>query len=130
MIDYSIDTSRLEAKLRSAKSMIGIAINRGVSNGAEQLTKQIDEFMFVPLAFEPDVSEQSNETVATIGVNLNLPAKVSFRRTNFNRFNRFRQPKAVKVSKRSWKDYVRQLGQDSGREMTDSVELALREELR
>ncbi len=130
MIDFTIDTSRLEAKLQNATRGIASAINRGVSNGAQDLTKQIDDFMFVPLAFSPEVTDSSNETTATIGVSLNLPPKVTFRRTNFNRFNRFRKRKTVKAGKRSWKEYVRDLGQGAGREMTDSVELALREELR
>jgi hypothetical protein len=130
MIDLEIDTSRFAAKIRNAKLGIEKAIARGLSDGSENWIKQTDEFMFAPLAFVPEVSERSNETTATIGVNLNLPPKVTFRRTSFNRFNRFRKRKTVNVGKRSWKDYVRDLGRESGPEMADAVETAIKEELR
>lgn len=127
MIDVLIETSRLEEKLRNARRKITSAIEQGVSSGSEELTKQIDEFMFVPLEFEPDVSKQRNETTAKIGVSLNLPPQNITRRSKFRRFTRRRKARA---SRRSWKDYVRQLGQDANRDMSDSVEAAIREGLR
>lgn len=128
MIEFVIDTSQLEEKLRNATRGIGTAINRGVANGADDLTKQIDDFMFVPLAFDPEVTDRSNETTAKIGVNLNLPARVAFRRTNFNRFKPFKKRK-VTIGKRSWKEYVRDLGQGSGRDISDSVANEIRRNL-
>lgn len=128
MIEFKIDDGRLYEKLRKATGAIGIAINRGLANGADDLTKQIDDFMFVPLAFTPEVTDRSNETTAKIGVNLNLPPRVVFRRTNFNRFKPFKKRK-VTIGKRSWKEYVRELGQDSGREMSDSVATEIRRSL-
>ena len=126
MIELVIDTGRLEGRLRNASYKIGIAIEQGVSTGSEDLVKQIDEFMFVPLQFESDVSKQSNETISKIEVSLNLPPRNITHRSKFRRSTRRRK---VRASGRSWKDYVRQLGQDGSREMTDSVELAIREGL-
>ena len=127
MIEAFIDTSRLEEKLRNTTRKITSAIEQGVSNGSEDLTKQIDDFMFVPLQFDPDVSKQSNETMAKISVSLNLPPQSVAHRS---KFHRYRRRKKVRVSRRSWKDYVRQLGQDASRDMSDSVEVAIREGLR
>ena len=127
MIEVFIDTSRLKEKLTNASRKITSAIEQGVSNGSEDLAKQIDDFMFVPLQFDPDVSKQSNETTAKIGVSLNLPPRST---THHSKFHRYRRRKKVRASRRSWKDYVRQLGQDGSREMSDSVEVAIREGLR
>lgn len=127
MIDVFIDTNRLEEKLRKASRSIGIAIEQGVSTGSEDLVKQIDEFMFVPLHFESDVSKQSDETISKIAVSLNLPPRSITHPSKLRWSTRRRK---VRASRRSWKDYVRQLGQDGSREMTDSVEIAIKEGLR
>ena len=88
MIEFEIDTTRLEQKLLAASRSIQSSIVQGVSRGTEQLEKQIDDFMFVPLALETSVNQQSTETIATIGVNLNLPPIRP--KSRFDRFRRKR----------------------------------------
>ena len=124
MIEFEIDTTRLEQKLLAASRSIQSSIVQGVSRGTEQLEKQIDDFMFVPLAMDKNVNQQSTETTATIGVNLNLqpirPRK---------RFRRKRHPHKPKVSRRRWFDYVRQLCQESDRDLTGVIAAEIRREL-
>ena len=127
MIEFEIDTTRLEQKLLAASRSIQSSIVQGVSRGTEQLEKQIDEFMFVPLAMVTNVNQQSTETTATIGVNLNLPPIRPTRR--FDRFRRKPYRHKPKVSGRRWFDYVRQLSQDSNGDLTAVIAAEIRSEL-
>ena len=123
MIEITIDRSRLEAKLLAASLGVQTAIEQGVTRGAEDLSKQIDDFMFVPLAFKLDVEQRNNETTASTVVSLNLPPRRVSRRgeSKASRFNRFekRSPqhnqKKKPKSSRRWQDYVRQLASQSGK---------------
>ena len=127
MIDFEIDTTRLKQKLLTAAQSIQPSIAQGVSRGAEQLEKKIDDFMFVPLAMETSVNQQSTETTATIGVNLNLPPIRP--RGRFDRFRRKPYRHKPKVTGRRWFDYVRQLSQDSDRDLTAVIAAEIRREL-
>jgi hypothetical protein len=127
MIEFEIDTTRLKLKILAAARSIQPSIAQGVTQGAEQLEKQIDDFMFVPLALQTSVNQQSTETIATIGVNLNLPPTQPSRR--FNRFGRKRHRHRSRVSRRRWFDYVRQLGQESNRELKVVIDAEIRREL-
>ena len=124
MIEFEIDTTRLEQKLLAASRSIQSSIVHGISRGTEQLEKQIDDFMFVPLAMNTNVNQQSTETTATIGVNLNLPP-IRPRR----RFRRKRHPHKPKVIGRRWFDYVRQLSQESNGDLTTVIAAEIRKEL-
>ena len=127
MIDFEIDTTRLEQKLLTAARSIQSSIAQGASRGADQLEKKIDDFMFVPLAMETSVSQKSTETTATIGVNLNLPPIRP--RVRFDRFRRKPYRHKPKVTGRRWFDYVRQLSQDSDRDLTAVIAAEIRREL-
>ena len=110
MIDITIYTGRLEAKLLAANRRITNAIEQGVSRGSDEITKEIDDFMFVPLAFTSDVEQRGEDTTAKIGVNLDLKQRQRqfVRRTNFIRSRlprKGQQPKRV----RTWPNYVRTL---------------------
>ena len=127
MIQFEIDTTRFEQKLLTAARSIQSSIVQGVSRGAEQLEKKIDDFMFVPLAMETSVKQRSTETTATIGVNLNLPPIRP--RGRFDRFRGKRFRHKPKVSGRRWPDYVRHLSQDSNNDLTEVIAAEIRREL-
>ena len=61
MIEFEIDTTRLEQKLLAASRSIQSSIVQGVSRGTEQLEKQIDDFMFVPLAMVTNVISKARK---------------------------------------------------------------------
>ena len=139
MIEITIDRSRLEAKLLTASLGVQTAIEQGVTRGSEDLSKQIDDFMFVPLAFKLDVEQRNNETTASTVVSLNLPPRRVSRRGQskpriFNRYEK-RSPrhnqKMKPKSSRRWQDYVRQLASQSGKTVV-SVAIAneIKRELR
>ena len=127
MIEFEIYTTRLDQKLLTAALSIQSSIVQGVSLGSEQLEKKIDDFMFVPLAMETSVNQQSTETTATIRVNLNLPPIRP--RGRFDRFRGKRFRHKPKVTGRRWPDYVRQLGQDSNSDLTAVIAAEIRREL-
>ena len=113
MLDIKIDSSPLKAKLRAAVNAIEVATVRGLSQGTTKLAKDIDDFMFVPLAMKTDISQNDNDTVATLKVSLNLPKRIipakKFRR-NFNYY----KPKQKKPrSARSWKSHVQEQARQS-----------------
>ena len=135
MIEITFDTSRLEAKLLAASRGVQTAIEQGVTRGSEDLSKQIDDFMFVPLAFKLDVEQRNKETTASTVVSLNLPPRRVSRpgQSKARRFNRYEkrstrhnQKKKPKSSRR-WQDYVRQLASQSGKTV---VSIAIANEIK
>lgn len=128
MIEITIDRSRLDAKLRDAMKRIATGIETGMKAGAQTLSKEIDDFMFVPLAFNTDVTQRSDETVAKMNVALNIPRQVVRNRKPFRHRRTFKAREKKKPIK-PWPNYVREITSNSDA-LANSVEDSIREELR
>jgi hypothetical protein len=133
MIDIQIDTSRLEAKLRLATLRISESVEVGTAQGMADMANRIDDFMFVPLAFESQTDQRGNETTSSLAVNLDLkqkPQRQFVRRTKFNR-SRSRLPRYGQKKPRTWPNYVRTLSEQSTKAVSvAAIALQLRRKMR
>ena len=133
MIDIVIDCSQLEAKLRTATRNIDTSLNVGASQGAAELSKKIDDFMFVPLAFESNIVQRGNETTSSLAVNLDLPKNPQRQFNRRSKFNRSRLPRFGQRPKRvrTWPNYVRTLSDQSTKSVSvAAIALQLRRSMR
>ena len=126
MMAIQIDTSALELKLAAAKTNIARGISNGALKGVDALETEIDTVMFVPLAFEAELQQQSNATTVKINARLNIQRERRFVRRNnkkyggSNRYERY-QPTNKQKSRR-WQDWVKQLGQAGKTTVANSVD--------
>lgn len=127
MIEMTIDSSRLDAKIRAFTQRLASAIEIGLQAGTTTLAKDIDEIMFVPLAFDTAVTQSNTETVAKMNVSLNIPRRVVRNRKQYRQQKIFKQRDRKKPS-RSWKDYVQDISRSSDA-ITNALESSIKKEL-
>lgn len=128
MIEMTIDSSRLDAKIRALTQRLASSIELGLQAGTTTLAKDIDEIMFVPLAFDPSVSQNTTNTVATMNVSLNIPRRIVRNRKQYRNQRFFAKHVKAKPLK-SWTDYVQDISRSSP-VVTNAVASAIKKELR
>jgi hypothetical protein len=131
MIDIHIDTSRLEAKLRLATLRISESIDVGTAQGMADMAKNIDDFMFVPLAFESETEQRGSETTSSLAVNLDLPKEPQRQFNRRSKSNRSRLPRYGQRRVRTWPNFVRSLSEQSTKSVSvAAIALQLRRSMR
>lgn len=123
MIEFQIDTSRVAQKLRDAQRALASAPEAALRDNQAETETRIDDFMFVPLQFNSDVSQVGNETIAETAINLNVQSR---RRRAIGRawYRRRKQG-----ARRSWKDYVASLLVGHRETVKEAVADEIRKEL-
>lgn len=131
MIDIMIKSSQLEAKLRAATNNISKSIAVGASQGSTDLAKEIDDFMFVPLAFDSKIEQRGDDTTSSLAVNLDLPKTPQRQFNRRTKFNRTRLPRYGQRRVRTWPNYVRTLSDQSTKSVSvAAIALQLRRSMR
>ena len=125
MISVNSNVDRLQQKLQAVSQNIPVSIAEGVVDSTDQMIREIDRFMFVPLRFVVDVNRAESEIVAKVEVELDRPRFGQTRRGPGKKIDRLRR----RLSRKAWTDHVDEQVDAANKKVVEVVRDYIREEL-